>query len=117
MDGVKKKDRVRLAKLYVLSNFLMGKQVGTGVELEHIRLLDDEDQFDNYPWGRLAYNSVYGLDLMPACVCFQLGNDDKFKQEGSVWMQQKDKNKQNMECLFYGNRRERVRQTIFKQQQ
>lgn len=58
MECVKNKDKVRLAKLYLLSNFLIGKQISTGVEVDQINLLDDEEQFDNCPWCKLAYTTT-----------------------------------------------------------
>ena len=39
---VKDEDRVKLAKIYFLENFLLGKQLTTGVDIEHIKLVDDE---------------------------------------------------------------------------
>lgn len=58
IECVKNKDKVRLAKLYLLSNFLIGKQISTGVEVDQINLLDDEEQFDNCPWCKLAYTTT-----------------------------------------------------------
>lgn len=57
-ESVKKKDRVKLAKLYFLSNFLLGKQVTTGVEIHHIMMLEDEIQFDQYPWDCITYMTI-----------------------------------------------------------
>ena len=45
-----------MTKIYFLENFLLGKQFTTGCDLEHIKLLDDEKQFDVYPWRRIGYN-------------------------------------------------------------
>lgn len=53
--SVKKKDIMKLVNLYFLSNFLLGKQVTTGIDIGHIKMLDDEEQFDQYPWGSIAY--------------------------------------------------------------
>ena len=55
---VKDEDRVKLTKIYFLENFLLGKQLTTGVDVEHIKLVDDEIQFDSYPWGRIGYQVV-----------------------------------------------------------
>lgn len=41
-ESVKKKDGAKLTKLYFLSNFLLGKQVTTSVDIDHIKMLDDE---------------------------------------------------------------------------
>lgn len=49
MENVKNKDKAKLAKLCFLSNFLLGKQITTKVDIDHINMLDDEDQFDSYP--------------------------------------------------------------------
>lgn len=46
-----------MAKLYFLSNFLQGKQI-TRVDVEHIKLLDDEGQFDIYLWDRITYRII-----------------------------------------------------------
>ncbi|XP_022156423.1 F-box protein VBF-like [Momordica charantia] len=56
---------------------------------------------------------AYGLDLVPAQVCVQVGDGAQAQvSEGSVWLQRKDKKKEDIECLFYGNRRERVRKLV-----
>ncbi|KAG6599215.1 F-box protein PP2-B15, partial [Cucurbita argyrosperma subsp. sororia] len=49
----------------------------------------------------------YGLDLMPAQVCVQLG-DALQSSQGSVWLRRKEQSNLKMESLFYGNRRERA---------
>lgn len=54
---------------------------------------------------------AYGLDLVAAQVSVEVGNQFQLSQ-GSVWLQQKDKKKQELECLFYGNRRERLRKLV-----
>ncbi|KAG7030141.1 F-box protein PP2-B13, partial [Cucurbita argyrosperma subsp. argyrosperma] len=70
--------------------------------------------------GRLSPNTLYGaylvvkisekgygLDLMPAQVCVQLG-DALQSSQGSVWLRRKEQSNLKMESLFYGNRRERA---------
>lgn len=65
---------------------------------------------------------AYGLDLMPAQVCVQLGNNTNTNTnnvvctKSSVWLHHKDHHKklQNLECLFYGNRRERARKLMLE---
>ncbi|KAA0058534.1 uncharacterized protein E5676_scaffold606G00970 [Cucumis melo var. makuwa] len=51
-------DKIKMAKIYFLENFLLGKQFTIGIDLEYIKLLDDEKQFDEYPWGRIVYECI-----------------------------------------------------------
>ncbi|KAA0040611.1 uncharacterized protein E5676_scaffold98G001180 [Cucumis melo var. makuwa] len=51
-----------MAKIYFLENFLLGKQFTTNIDLEHIKLVDDEKEFDAYPWERI------GIDEKKICM-------------------------------------------------
>ncbi|KAG7021074.1 F-box protein PP2-B15, partial [Cucurbita argyrosperma subsp. argyrosperma] len=51
---------------------------------------------------------AYGLDLMAAEVSVAVGNGGRIS-EGRVWLQRKQRKEEDLESLFYGNRRERVR--------
>ena len=55
---LKDEDKVKMAKIYFLENFLLGKQFTTGIDSEHIKLVDDEKYFDAYPWDRIRYNAL-----------------------------------------------------------
>lgn len=58
---MKNKDKVKSGKLSFLSNFLLGKQISVKVDVDHIDLLDYDDQFDSYHWDRIAYNTTIDL--------------------------------------------------------
>ena len=45
-----------MTKVYFLENFLLGKQLTTRVDIECIKLVDDETQFDAYPWDRIGHH-------------------------------------------------------------
>ncbi|XP_038883716.1 uncharacterized protein LOC120074618 isoform X2 [Benincasa hispida] len=55
MDKGRNKDVVKMAKLYILEMFILGKQIRTGINHEYTLLVDDKEQFDRYPWGRISY--------------------------------------------------------------
>lgn len=55
MDKGRNKDVVKMAKLYILEMFILGKQIRTGINHEYTLLVDDKEQFDKYPWGRISY--------------------------------------------------------------
>ncbi|XP_050944669.1 uncharacterized protein LOC103484737 isoform X15 [Cucumis melo] len=55
MDKGRNKDVVKMAKLYILEMFILGKQLRTGINHEYTLLIDDKEQFDSYPWGRISY--------------------------------------------------------------
>ncbi|XP_031743218.1 uncharacterized protein LOC101221625 isoform X30 [Cucumis sativus] len=55
MDKGRNKDVVKMAKLYILEMFILGKQIRTGINHEYTLLIDDKKQFDSYPWGRISY--------------------------------------------------------------
>lgn len=48
-------DMLKMALLYFLESFLLPKQHTVNVNMEHIEMVDDEELFNNYPWGRLAF--------------------------------------------------------------
>ncbi|TYK22552.1 uncharacterized protein E5676_scaffold584G00070 [Cucumis melo var. makuwa] len=75
---LKKEDKIKITKIYFLENFLLGKQFTTGYDLEHIKLIDDEKQFDAFPWGRIVW--VYEcipLLIEPSIFCVQKVDDNK----------------------------------------
>ncbi|XP_062085067.1 uncharacterized protein LOC133791164 [Humulus lupulus] len=52
------KDRVKLCFIYLLSAFLLNSSVGTTIDLSWLRLVDNLEIFDKYPWGRLVYEKI-----------------------------------------------------------
>lgn len=53
--GGKDEEIVRLAKLYCLESLLIPKKVENNIDPYHLKMVDDPELFDNYPWGRLSY--------------------------------------------------------------
>ncbi|CAH9134733.1 unnamed protein product [Cuscuta epithymum] len=49
--GVEKNDGVKLALLHVLSNGLFGNQVARALPALYVNLVDNLEQFNEYPWG------------------------------------------------------------------
>lgn len=49
-------DMVKLALLYFLEAVLLGKDHKNRISKEHVKLLDDMDAFNNFPWGRRSYD-------------------------------------------------------------
>ena len=71
---LKDEDEIKMAKIYFLENFLIGKQFTTRCDLEYIKLLDDEKQFDVFPWEMIGYNDlidsikkIYKKPFCPSC--------------------------------------------------
>ncbi|XP_062085609.1 uncharacterized protein LOC133791706 [Humulus lupulus] len=52
------KDRVKLCFIYLLSAFLLNSSAGTTIDLSWLRLVDNLEIFDQYPWGRLVYEKI-----------------------------------------------------------
>lgn len=66
MDKGRNKDVVKMAKLYMLETFILGKQIRTGINHEYTLLIDDKKQFDQYPWGRVSYEIT--IDFMKKAI-------------------------------------------------
>lgn len=49
-------DCLKIAKLYFLESFLIPKQENMNIDWDHILMVDDDDLFDSYPWGRVAFD-------------------------------------------------------------
>ncbi|XP_030480073.2 uncharacterized protein LOC115697276 [Cannabis sativa] len=60
-DGSNDEDCVKLAQLHLLENMLLAKEKQKLVDLEHVRLLDHPEIFNNYPWGRVCYSYTLGF--------------------------------------------------------
>ena len=54
-DSLKEK----LVNLYILEAFLIPKQQHNHINLLHLDILDNEEIFKGYPWGRLSYILTY----------------------------------------------------------
>uniref|UniRef100_A0A9I9EEU3 DUF1985 domain-containing protein n=1 Tax=Cucumis melo TaxID=3656 RepID=A0A9I9EEU3_CUCME len=48
----------KLVNFYILEAFLIPKQYNH-INLQHLDILDDEETFKDYPWGRLLYILTY----------------------------------------------------------
>ncbi|TYK13893.1 protein Ycf2-like [Cucumis melo var. makuwa] len=60
-------DSIKMAKLYFLESFLIPKQEYLSVDWDHIIMVDDDEVFDGYPWGRVAFELL--VDFMNRAVC------------------------------------------------
>uniref|UniRef100_A0A9I9EB18 DUF1985 domain-containing protein n=1 Tax=Cucumis melo TaxID=3656 RepID=A0A9I9EB18_CUCME len=60
-------DRIKMAKLYFLESFLIPKQECLSVDWDNIIMVDDDEVFDGYPWGRVAFELL--VDFMNKVVC------------------------------------------------
>uniref|UniRef100_A0A9I9E5G9 DUF1985 domain-containing protein n=1 Tax=Cucumis melo TaxID=3656 RepID=A0A9I9E5G9_CUCME len=60
-------DRIKMAKLYFLESFLIPNPKCLSVEWDHIIMVDDDEVFDGYPWGRVAFEIL--MDFMNRVVC------------------------------------------------
>ncbi|KAA0025875.1 uncharacterized protein E6C27_scaffold34G001540 [Cucumis melo var. makuwa] len=60
-------DRIKMAKLYFLESFLISKQECLSVDWDHIIMVDDDEVFDGYPWGRVAFELL--VEFMNRAVC------------------------------------------------
>lgn len=61
IEGVEKNDMVKMAKLFVLGNFILGKQTKIWIEVEYIKLLDDDEQFEKYHQRCVSFNTTIKL--------------------------------------------------------
>ncbi|KAA0067175.1 protein Ycf2-like [Cucumis melo var. makuwa] len=59
-------DRIKMAKLYFLESFLIPKQECLSVDWDHIIMVDDDEVFDGYPWGRVTFELL--VDFMNKVV-------------------------------------------------
>ena len=60
-------DKIKMAKLYFLEIFLIPKQECLSVDWDYIIMVDDDEVFDGYPWGRVAFELL--VDFMNMAVC------------------------------------------------
>ncbi|KAA0054652.1 protein Ycf2-like [Cucumis melo var. makuwa] len=60
-------DRIKVAKLYFFERFLIPKQESLSIEWVHILMANDDELFDGYPWGRVAFDLL--LEVMNRVVC------------------------------------------------
>ncbi|XP_026415155.1 uncharacterized protein LOC113310637 isoform X4 [Papaver somniferum] len=51
-------DRVKLALLLVVHNFLMGREDRDGINIDYWHLVDDLDEFNKYPWGEITFERI-----------------------------------------------------------
>ncbi|KAA0064135.1 protein Ycf2-like [Cucumis melo var. makuwa] len=60
-------DLIKMAKLYFLESFLIPKQECLSIDWDHIIMVDDDEVFDGYPWGRVSFELL--VDFMNRTVC------------------------------------------------
>ncbi|KAA0045552.1 protein Ycf2-like [Cucumis melo var. makuwa] len=71
-----------MAKLYFLESFLIPKQECLSVEWDHIIMVDDDEVFDGYPWGRVAFELL--VDFMNRAVCSK--GQTEISMGGSIFL-------------------------------
>lgn len=53
-------DAVKIAKVHIVQNILESKRGDRFVDDFVLKLVDDEQKFENYPWGRRSFNETIG---------------------------------------------------------
>ncbi|KAF4346417.1 hypothetical protein F8388_024934 [Cannabis sativa] len=53
-------DAIKMAKVFTVTNILESKRGSTAVDEFIMKLVDDKEDFDKYPWGRPEENSLSG---------------------------------------------------------
>lgn len=51
-------DMLKMSLLYCLESFLLPRQDTVNVEMDHILMIDDDELFNNYPWGKVAFDML-----------------------------------------------------------
>lgn len=54
----KDKDAMKLANLYCIHKIIVSDQNKVNVSNFYVRLLENEEEFKRYPWGRASYNKT-----------------------------------------------------------
>ncbi|KAF4365525.1 hypothetical protein G4B88_025704 [Cannabis sativa] len=65
-------DAVKLTKVFIVQNILESKRGDRYIDKFVLRLVDDEQLFENYPWGRRSFNATIG-NLSTAVNCRKTG--------------------------------------------
>ena len=71
-------DLIKLAKVHILENLLLGKSDHTNIYLNHLNMVDNDELFDKYPWDRLSYEMTIdsvknGLNYIHSDTCNATG--------------------------------------------
>ena len=53
-----KTNRVKIALIYFLEGLLLGADPNRNVSTFHMRIVDDLDMFNSYPWGTVVYDTT-----------------------------------------------------------
>ena len=57
------KNIVKLALLYFVEHFLLGKEWNNLIDLQWVQLVDNLEEFNKYPWGKICYErTLFGLE-------------------------------------------------------
>ncbi|CAN7033956.1 unnamed protein product [Brassica oleracea var. botrytis] len=77
-------DRMRLGYLAIYAGYIKGKKFSSATSASLARLVMDLEKFENYPWGRVAFNVL--MDSLKAKDLTQTGYTvDGFIQVLQVW--------------------------------
>ncbi|KAF2553846.1 hypothetical protein F2Q68_00035682 [Brassica cretica] len=83
-EGWSRDDRKRLAYLAIFTGYIKGRKYSTRTRVSLARLVMELEQFENYPWGRVAFkvltDSVKGKDISG---CYTI---NEFAQALQVWV-------------------------------
>uniref|UniRef100_A0A803NSI9 DUF1985 domain-containing protein n=1 Tax=Cannabis sativa TaxID=3483 RepID=A0A803NSI9_CANSA len=61
-------DAIKIAKVFTVTNILESKRGSTAVDELIMKLVDDEEDFDKYPWGRRSFDeTIKGLISAQEC--------------------------------------------------
>ena len=59
MTVVPDADAVKLAAYFVLERLILGRVLRNPCSTEYLSLVDDLAVFNDFPWGRVAYDATY----------------------------------------------------------
>ena len=60
--------KTKLANFYLLQSILLPRQVHKKINWKHWCIMDNEEELNEYPWGRLSYNLTYEFFKKATCV-------------------------------------------------
>uniref|UniRef100_A0A803PTQ7 DUF1985 domain-containing protein n=1 Tax=Cannabis sativa TaxID=3483 RepID=A0A803PTQ7_CANSA len=61
-------DAIKMAKVFTVTNILESKRGSTAVDEFIMKLVDDKEDFDKYPWGRRSFDeTIKGLISAEEC--------------------------------------------------
>ncbi|VFQ72129.1 unnamed protein product [Cuscuta campestris] len=75
-EGTMPNDALKMALLYALANSFLGNQPSVNLPMCYLNLVDDIDEFDNYPWGDDVWSEL--VDHVYRCaICIEKGGSSR----------------------------------------